>query len=104
MGLVTPRFVVLQSEVGKLHGHVEVLQLKVKEQREEVAAGRKELKHLKRTMRTLEVKKTFPSHDLGSCCLLSPGIARSASRHSGMHLPMACTDSCLLALDSRPWR
>jgi hypothetical protein len=45
----------VQSELGRLHGNVDVLQLKVKEQREEVAAGRKELKHVKRTVRTLEV-------------------------------------------------
>ena len=44
-----------QGELGKLHGHVEVLQLKVKEQREEAAAGKKELRQLKRSMRTLEV-------------------------------------------------
>lgn len=41
--------------MGRLYGSTEVLQLKVKEQREELAASRRELKGVKRAMRTLEV-------------------------------------------------
>ncbi|GAB4818914.1 hypothetical protein N2152v2_005960 [Parachlorella kessleri] len=44
----------MKGELGKLRSQVAVLQLKVKEQREEVVAGRKELKHVKRTLRTIE--------------------------------------------------
>mgnify|MGYP007061259605 CR=1 FL=1 len=61
---ILPWCLCLQGELGKLRGQVDVLQLKVKEQREEVVAGRKELKHVKRTLRTVEVRDAISGQAL----------------------------------------
>lgn len=45
----------MQAELGKVQRREQLLQLKVKELREELAGSRKEVRHLKKAAKTLEV-------------------------------------------------
>lgn len=73
-----------QGELGKAQRREQLLQLKVKELREELAGSRKEVRHLKKAAKTLEVgvsmvgqggwgRVAFSCTSLTACCLA--GIA-----------------------------
>lgn len=82
-----------QGELGKAQRREQLLQLKVKELREELAGSRKEVRHLKKAAKTLEVgismvgqggwgRVAFSCTSLAACCLAGIATAGFSSLHT----------------------